>query len=76
MLPKRIILGKKHGMPTGLQSDSEFKEGGGKEVKHGIFQSIARKGYVRGLLDLKHDHGVKRLLPFALFSLCPRTCPT
>lgn len=47
MLPKRIILGKRHEMPAGSQSDSEFEEGGGKEVKHGIFRSVARKGYVR-----------------------------
>lgn len=44
---KSVILGKKHGMPIGLQSDLELKEGGGKEVTHGIFQSIARKGCVR-----------------------------
>lgn len=46
MLPKTVILGKKHGMPVGLQSDCELKEGRGKEAKHGIFQSLAGKGCV------------------------------
>lgn len=57
MLPESIILSKKHGMPTGLQSESELKEGGGKELKHGIFQTNIQKGLrKKGLFDLKHDH--------------------
>lgn len=54
VLPKSVILGKKHGIEKkrkqqqhGMTTDSELKERDGKEVKHGIFQSIARKGYVR-----------------------------
>lgn len=56
VLPKSVILGKKHGIEkkkkqqqqqNGMTTDCELKERDGKEVKHGIFQSIARKGYVR-----------------------------
>lgn len=52
-----------------LTVDSEFKEEGARQVKHGIFQSRARKG---GLLDLKHDRGGYRLLSFALVSCVHR----
>lgn len=59
VLPKSVTLGKKHGKcffftkekkkkkNHGKPTDSELKDRDGKEVKHGIFQSIARKGCVR-----------------------------
>lgn len=51
VLPRSVILGKKYGIEKKkkheIPTDSELKERDGKEVKHGIFQSIARKGYVR-----------------------------
>lgn len=58
-------------MPPGLQfeSDSELKDREGKEVKHGIFQSIARKGDVRkDCLTWNMTRGQEALLSFVLFS--------
>lgn len=53
VLPRSVILGKKYGIQKKkkkkheIPTDSELKARDVKEVKHGIFQSIARKGYVR-----------------------------
>lgn len=60
MLPKSVIFGKKQGMFTGLQSDSEIKEGGGKELLTWNFPEHSQEGLCKkGLFDLKHEHRVK-----------------
>lgn len=70
VLPKSVILGKKHGMPPSLQSDSELKKGGGKEYLTWNFPAHSQEGLCeKGLSDLKRDHRVKdsAVLCFVLF---------